>query len=398
MRKGGYFMAVKVRERPKGSGIYWIFIDHQGKRKSKKVGNDKRLAQQAAKKIEARLTLGDLGLLINEENNARTFRDYARTWLEVTVPATCKPSTARDYKHFLLNHVMPKLGNILVSDINRLQIKTLLMEKAKSGLSMSSINQIKSVVSGVLNLAVDDEILSSNPAHRLGKVVKTKNIRDGIDPLSRDELSLLLRTFREEFPKDYPLALTLARTGMRYGEALALQWGDIDFHNRLIRIQRNFTKGNILTPKSGKSRSVDMSKQLKSALFEMRHRRKLETVRKGWGKVPEWVFVNKTGNPLDGNNWRRRVFYRCLSKAGIRKTRIHDLRHTYASLLIQAGESLAYVRDQLGHHSIRVTVDIYGHFTPGGNKDAVDRLDDNFDATIRNLYATKTKKEDSSSG
>ena len=64
---------------------------------------------------------------------------------------------------------------------------------------------------------------------------------------------------------------------------------------------------------------------------------------------------------------------------------MHDIRHTYASLLIQAGESLAYVRDQLGHHSISVTVDIYGHMTPGGNIDALNRLDDpDLEATIRN--------------
>ncbi|MBF0551672.1 MAG: tyrosine-type recombinase/integrase [Deltaproteobacteria bacterium] len=83
-----------------------------------------------------------------------------------------------------------------------------------------------------------------------------------------------------------------------------------------------------------------------------------------------------------------------MEKAGLRRIRIHDLRHSFASLLIQAGESLAYVRDQLGHHSIQVTVDIYGHLTPGGNKQAVDRLDDQdySAATIRNLSATNNKK------
>ena len=65
--------------------------------------------------------------------------------------------------------------------------------------------------------------------------------------------------------------------------------------------------------------------------------------------------------------------------------RIHDLRHTYASLLIQQGESLVYIKEQLGHHSIQVTVDIYGHLVPGGNKAAVDRLDD---APVCNLCAT----------
>jgi integrase len=77
-----------------------------------------------------------------------------------------------------------------------------------------------------------------------------------------------------------------------------------------------------------------------------------------------------------------------LEKAGLRRIHIHNLRHGYASMLIQAGESLAYIRDQLGHHSIKVTVDIYGHLAPEGNKEAVDRLDD--DAIIRNPTATKT--------
>ena len=109
--------------------------------------------------------------------------------------------------------------------------------------------------------------------------------------------------------------------------------------------------------------------------------------------MPEWVFPNQAGRLLDANLWRRRVFRKALDKAELRQIRIHDLRHTYASLLLQAGESMAYIRDQLGHHSIKVTVDIYGHLVPGGNKEAVDRLDDTPKiATIRNPGATKTEK------
>jgi len=105
--------------------------------------------------------------------------------------------------------------------------------------------------------------------------------------------------------------------------------------------------------------------------------------------MPEWIFVNEKGKSLDARNWRKRVFKKALEKAGLRAIRIHDLRHTYASLLIQGGESLAYVRDQLGHQSIKMTVDIYGHLAPEGNKEAVDKLDDPpTDATIRNLSAT----------
>lgn len=100
------------------------------------------------------------------------------------------------------------------------------------------------------------------------------------------------------------------------------------------------------------------------------------TLAKGWKDVPELVFVNEEGNVIDDVNLRKRVFNKALEKAGMRRIRLHDLRHTFASLLIQNGESLAYVKDQLGHHSIQITVDIYGHLVPGANRQAVDRLDD----------------------
>jgi integrase len=120
--------------------------------------------------------------------------------------------------------------------------------------------------------------------------------------------------------------------------------------------------------------------------------RKKETLRKGWKDVPGWVFTSEDGTLMDPDNFRRRVWEKLLQKAGFRHLRLHDLRHTFASLLIQQGESLAYVKEQMGHHSIQVTVDIYGHLVPGGNKAAVDRLDEEADApvstTIRNLSAT----------
>jgi integrase len=90
---------------------------------------------------------------------------------------------------------------------------------------------------------------------------------------------------------------------------------------------------------------------------------------------------------LDPDNFRRRVWEKLLATIGMRHVRIHDLRHTFASLLIQNGESLVYVKEQMGHHSIQVTVDIYGHLVPGGNKAAVDKLDTRStvpSATIRN--------------
>ena len=92
---------------------------------------------------------------------------------------------------------------------------------------------------------------------------------------------------------------------------------------------------------------------------------------------------------MDGDNLWCRVFYKVLAQAGLRRIRFHDLRHTFASLLLQKGESLVYVKEQLRHSSIQVTVDTYGHLIPGANRAAVDRLDD---ATGRNPGATGNEK------
>ena len=179
---------------------------------------------------------------------------------------------------------------------------------------------------------------------------------------------------------------------MRLGELLGLQWGDVDFHGRFIEVRHNLVARRITTPKNGKTRRVDMSTQLADTLRTLLTTRKAEALRNGWGQVPEWVFCSETGGHLDGDNLRHRVFYRLLTKAELRRIRVHDLRHSFASMLIQNGESLAYVRDQLGHASIQLTVDTYGHLVPGANRQAVDRLDDDGDTTGRNPGATGNEK------
>ena len=162
---------------------------------------------------------------------------------------------------------------------------------------------------------------------------------------------------------------------MRLGELLALQWEDLDFHGRLIAVQRNYIHGGLSSPKSGESRRVDMSLELCQTLRDLRTERQLEATANGWKMVPVWLFCNEKGELLDPDNLRHRGFYYLLDKAQLRKVRFHDLRHTFASLLLQQGESPVYVKEQMGHSSIQVTVDIYGHLIPGGNKAAVDRLD-----------------------
>ena len=159
------------------------------------------------------------------------------------------------------------------------------------------------------------------------------------------------------------------------GEIFGLQWSDIDFADRFVEVRRNLVLGKIGTPKSGYLRRIDMSTQLGTALKNLKRGRTEECFKTGV-EMPKWVFVNAQGQPLDQNNFRKRIFYKVLDAAGMPRMRFHDLRHTFASLLLRQGESLTYVRDLLGHQSIKMTVDIYCNLVPGDNVQAVDRLDD----------------------
>src|SRR5262245_38506852 len=186
------------------------------------------------------------------------------------------------------------------------------------------------------------------------------------------------------------LLLLLARTGMRMGEALGLQWSDVDFGGREIRIDRAFSAGRIDTPKSGHGRTIDMSNQLTTTLLRLQLERKTETLKHGWAEMPEWVFCTEIGTPLDESRVRK-IFSKVLKPAGLPlHFSPHCLRHTFASLLLQQGESPAYVQRQLGHASIQLTVDTYGKWLPMGNKAAVDRLDDENGSKVVAKTATGT--------
>jgi integrase len=357
-------MGVTFRQKEKGKGKpWWVFVYQQGKRKSVRVGS-KQAAKALASKVEQELQAGRFG--IEEAKPVPTFAEYADSWIKTTVPATCEPTTLKSYQDILRLHVMPVFGDFKITDITRGTVKDFLMGKMNDGYAKSTVTHMKNAVSGILNKALDDEIILANPAHNLGKnFLKGNGNTEEINPLLREELKLLLDTAQREFPEHHTLILLLARTGMRVGEALALKWGDLDFQARSIHVKRGLARGKISTPKSGKSRRVDMSLQLKEALLD--HQYKLRS---------EYLFTNSKGGFIDLNNWRRRVFWKVLAKAGMRRVTIKDLRHTYATLRVSKGDNIQDVSNQLGHHSVKLTLDVYSHWMPGKKKSEVDALDD----------------------
>jgi integrase len=336
------------------------------------------------------LTLGDFSLL--DEKPRRPFDAYFRTWLETYVKAHCKERTRVLYLRAFEQHLLPRFGQKDIGTITREEVKQLAYDLLAQQRSRGTVKGVLAPLREMFNHAIEDGHATINPALRILKRSRTEEgePQRKASFLTKEELGLLLRTCQEYFPDYYPFVSLLARTGLRLGEAIALQWDDIDFHGRFIEVKHTWGYGRLTVPKSGKGRRVDMSTQLTETLRALLLERKKETLRNGRGEVPPWVFMSEWGNPRDAATFRSRVWSKILKRAGLHHIRIHDLRHTFASLLIQNGESLAYVKEQLGHHSIQITVDTYGYLVPGGNRQAVDKLDGLENANIRNLDATNT--------
>jgi len=200
--------------------------------------------------------------------------------------------------------------------------------------------------------------------------------------MTRKEAEGFLAAVKDVRPEWYVFFLTAFRAGLRKGELIALKWADIQFgtsandQNRFIFVQRSYYRGRFTTPKGNRSRRVDLSKQLRTVLLGLRDKRILETVLADRASIAgDLVFPSHVGTVIKPDNIFPRYMQPALKKAGLRRFRFHDLRHSFGSLLIQEGASLAYVKEQMGHSSIQITVDVYGHLVPGANIAWVDRLD-----------------------
>jgi len=287
------------------------------------------------------LVLGQFDLDLDNGLKAPTFSEYAKAFLETYSVLHHKQATIDSYKSVLDNHLKPVYGNKRLNEISRKDIKSFIIKKQNSGLAPNTVRIMRAYLSSVLTQAVDDEFIEINPASNTGRYIKKNETKQDTNPFTWEEKAIFEQEMLERFPRYYPLFVCALRTGMREGELIALKPGDIDFKGGCIEVKRNCVRGVISTPKTGRTRRVDMSAQLAEVLKSYHIYRKRETLKKGWKEPSEWLFYNEEGGIIDVANLRKRVFYKCLEKAKLRRIRLHDLRHTYATLRIQAGHNIA---------------------------------------------------------
>ena len=367
-------MGVSVRQKIKGKGhSWWVFITHNGKRRSRKIGS-KAAAKRIAVEISEKIARQEFNL--EREKPVPTFKEYSEKWLKDYVAVSCRESTYEEYNGILKNHVLPVFDDKPIDQVRRGDIRDFLLSKIKDDFSKSRVRSFKDVMSGVLGYALDEELIQANPTLGITKRLfpKSKRTKKTLNVnyvLTREELELFHDTCKSLVP-EYSVFFTMAaKTGMRLGELLALRWDDVDLNSSFFWVRRSYRRGIFTRPKNGKSRRVDMTSKLKAVLKQHLLKEKKECF--SLGVEPELVF-NRYGSPIE-QNYIRRVFKRVLKKAGIRDIKLHALRHSYASILLSAGVSLFYVSKQLGHSGINITLDIYGHFIPSEGNREVDLLD-----------------------
>lgn len=367
-------MGVTIREKPKGSGVWWVFINDKGRRQAKRVGS-KAAAKEAKKDIEVELARGAFHI---NRKDIPTFQKYADKWLEDVAKLSLKNSTQRSYTNLLKNNIYPSLGSKPLDAITSKDVSDLVLATLKRGLRSGTARNMKNCMSAVFRYAIiPDGLIKVNPAREV-PVPKPEDetAKREADPLTWKERDILEKTFREHFPYYHPLVVLGSRTGLRIGELIALQWGDIDFVQRLILVQRNMTHGKLTTPKSKAGRRmVRLTTNAVEALE--RHRKVMmeRTLKQGWKEVPEWVFTGEDGTPINYGNFMDRVWNKAMTKSKLRRRTPHDLRHSYATLRLSNGDSLTEVSKEMGHGSPDITYRTYYKWLPKESRTDIDTLD-----------------------
>jgi integrase len=382
-------MGVSIRKK---GNKWFVFINHKGNRKAKCVGDSRAAAVRVQQVIQAKLALGDMRIRDLQPKAVPSFENYAGKWLKECAELTCKPSTVTGYKGVLKLYLQHRFGPKRIDEIKRTDVKELIGAMVSAGLSRSTLRNTISVLRCVLNHAIEDGLLESNPAANLGKFTRSARQADpkGIS-LTPQEIAKFLKAAKEICPRYYALFLVAVRAGLRRGELVALRWGDFKLGNnesdpnRFILVRHNFVRRAHTTTKSKKTRRVDISRELRRELLALRSEHLKAAKAEGKDEISaDLVFPASDGNILDPDNLYHRLFVPVLRRSRIRKCRLHDLRHSFGSLLIQKGASLVYVRDQMGHSSIQVTADIYAHLVPGADVNMVDMLDGKPERKARN--------------
>ena len=366
----------------------WVidFYDQHGKRRLKvpPEGTTKAQAKKLLRETEAQV---DKGVFLPTKK-IPLFSEVAKDWIEYKKP-NLRETTWETYEGHVRNH-FHELDCLKITRITTVTIEKWIGTRQGQGMNILTLRKILVTLGQIFNYAVRHKYIDYNPlreAERPMSQGKENEAPKKIVILSPDHITSLLdnvtilstaskpisqkkRKVTNALKKKYKMLFMLAIfSGARQGELLSLKWGDVDWENSQIHIQRTFNKGRFFTTKTKTSnRKVDLGPIVINEL-------------KKWklacpGNELDLVFPNQSGKAINYSNMMIRSFQPSLKAAGLSRMRFHDLRHTYASLMIAQGENIKYIQTQLGHSNPTVTWNVYAHLMNSTNQEAACRFED----------------------
>ncbi len=351
----------------RGDGLWVGQIDlgwKDGKRRRKYVYAKTRA--EVVRKLRQKELLVAQGITPAPE--LLTVAQYLEEWVTTRIPGTVTVRTEDLYKRTVHTYINPSIGRIRLAKLQPADVSRMLHDLESHGYSPATQRLARATLRRALRFAEQDGILARNVA-AIAEGPKLSQ-PDG-RTLTPEQAKVFLKAVNgDRLEAAYVLALAL---GLRRGEVLGLKWEDlssrddgatISINRQLIRDRNGISLTDLKT--TGSRRTLHLSDPLIEALLDHRARQEAEAFVKGssWRNHHDLIFTSTIGTPLDPE-WFGKTVPKITKAAGLGHWSIHELRHSCASLLIAMEVPLEVISDQLGHASIRVTSDVYGHLLPG---------------------------------
>jgi integrase len=285
-------------------------------------------------------------------------------WRPGIIP-TIRSGSSHYYEKQLRLHIIPAFGSRRLCDITRIDVQHFLADRRRNGFSGSSVHGMRTTISKVLQAAVDWNLLEQNAARGIqigDRTPKTERLY-----LNPSEVGRLLAALSEPCRT---LVLVAVLTGMRIGEVLALRWKAVDLVRGIIRVRETVSEGKFGSPKTKSSRrEIPISKPVCDVLIA----RGSSCHQTG---PEDLVFATRNQTPLNPKNVLRRVLQPACRNLGLPVVSWHSFRHTHATQLAEAGESLRTAQALLGHSDLETTLNVYTHAIPDAQRRAVEKVAD----------------------
>ncbi len=369
-RRGNNEGSISKRNDGRWMGRYTLHTSHGPKQRAVYGKTRAEVTQKLTKAMNDR----DSGL--NFESGSLTLGEYLDRWLTDAVRDTVRQRTYERYEQIVRVHIKSTLGRIKLKALTPAHVRGLYREKLDSSLAPRTVQYIHTTLHKALKQAVADGLIPRNATASVKALRPTKK---EIQPLSPDQVRVFLEAAHgDRFEALYVVAV---HCGLREGELLGLKWEDVDFEAGTLQVRRTLSEARaghrFEPPKNGKGRSVRLTTRAVEALrTHLEHQ--LEEIGSSGDLYRDQglVFPSRVGTAMSAKNLVTRSFKPLLTQSRLPDIRFHDLRHTFATLMLRNGEHPKVVQEMLGHATIAITMDTYSHVLPNMQRDAVDRLEE----------------------